>query len=193
MNRLVILYGCVLLSSTAIAEEQQSTFEASPLQAALATEEIDTILVSSSKEEADEAAFILSEIEFIEEEDLELGFDTKDYLPEGFSPYEVYFDLNSVTFVEDHQELDLGFDTSVYLPNGFDPYLDTTAVSSFNFIEAEDTDLGFDTMDYLPAGFSPYEVYFDLNSIIYIDINELDERVSICPWITTENNHTINY
>ena len=193
MNRLVILYGCVLLSSTAIAEEQQSTFEASPLQAALATEEIDTILVSSSKEEADEAAFILSEIEFIEEEDLELGFDTKDYLPEGFSPYEVYFDLNSVAFVEDHQELDLGFDTSVYLPNGFDPYQDSKAVSSLNFIEEEDVDLGFDTMNYLPEGFSPYEVYFDLNSLIYIDINELDEEISICPWTTTENDHTINY
>ena len=37
----------------------------------------------------------LSEIEFVEEESvLDLGFDTTDYLPEGFNPYESFFASN---------------------------------------------------------------------------------------------------
>ena len=188
MNRLVILYGCVLLSSAAIAEEQQSAFETNALEVTLSTEEMDTILVSPANDQADEAAVILSEIEFIEEEDLELGFNTKDYLPDNFDPHKFYFDVNSVDFVEEEQELSLGFETSAYLPNGFDPYTDSLTISSINFIEEEDIDLGFDTKDYLPEGFSPYEFYFDLDSIIYIDINEWDDEISIYPCSTTLEN-----
>jgi len=44
----------------------------------------------------------INTIKYIEEEEvIDLGFDTADYLPEGFNPYEVYFDLNSVQFIED--------------------------------------------------------------------------------------------
>ena len=188
MNRLVILYGCVLLSSTAIAEVQQSVFDTSPLQEALSTEEMDTILVSPTNDKMDETTLVLSNIEFIEEEDLELGFDTKDYLPDNFDPHRFYFNMESVVFLEEEQELDLGFETSAYLPNEFDPYTETLTVGSINFMEEENIDLGFDTKDYLPEGFSPYEFYIDLNSIIYIEMDEWDNEISICPWVTTSEN-----
>ena len=40
--------------------------------------------------------FDLNSIEFIEEEEvIELGFDTAEYLPAGFDAYAFYFDVNS--------------------------------------------------------------------------------------------------
>lgn len=176
MNRLAILYGCVLLTSSAIAEEQQSSFEIKDLPTVVAYEEV----AVSSSDKLDEASLILSDIKFIEEEEIELGFQTSDYLPEGFDPHKVYFDLNSVEFIGDGQEFDLGFDSSNYLPEGFDPYNDTIGATSINYMKDEEVNLGFDTMDYLPEGFSPFEPYLDLDSIPYIEIDDLeDEEASI--------------
>ena len=66
----------------------------------------------------------LSEINFIEEEeDFDLGFDTKPYLPENFDPYSVPVDPMSVSYIEDDEtDLDPDIDTSLFLPVGFDPY-----------------------------------------------------------------------
>ncbi|MAU26932.1 MAG: hypothetical protein CMH48_06835 [Muricauda sp.] len=66
--------------------------------------------------------FDIHSIEFIETSgDIELGFDTAKYLPEGFNPYVGKVSVKSLNYIEDEQ-VELGFDTSEYLPEGFDPY-----------------------------------------------------------------------
>lgn len=169
MNKLMVICGCVLLSGAAIANEKQNESGNHP-----------TGCISEDVI-CDTAELDLNEIVFIEEEDLNLGFDTADYLPENFDPHKTYFDLNSIPYIEDEGDFDLGFDTVDYLPEGFNPYTDIIPVKSINYIEMEDMELGFDTKEYLPQGFSPYEPYFDLNSIQYIEEeeDELELNLSI--------------
>lgn len=146
MNKLLLIYGCILLGSVAIANNQQSTTS-------------DFAKENTSHEVKESFPELnLNEIIFVEEDtEIDLGFNTADYLPEGFNPYEPYFNLDSITYIED-EELELGFDTSAYLPEGFDPYTEVVPVNSINFIEEESIDLGFDTKKYLPEAFSPYEI-----------------------------------
>lgn len=67
--------------------------------------------------------FDIDSIEFIEEDsDLELGFDTSNYLPENFNPYHGTFTLSALNFMELCDEIELGFETSEYLPEGFTPF-----------------------------------------------------------------------
>ena len=103
-----------------------------------------------------ERDYVLS-IPFIEEaEEIDLGFDPADYLPEDFDPHKVYFDLNAIEYVEFGND-ELGFDTAPYLPEGFDPYTDVVPVGSVNYIKDDEIDLGFDTAKYLPKNFDPYK------------------------------------
>jgi len=99
----------------------------------------------------------LSTIVYIEDEEvIDLGFDTADYLPEGFDPYKVYFDLNSVTLVE--EEIKLDFDSKANLPADFDAYAYPTDIKGFNYIDANDTiELDFDSTKHLPEGFDVYK------------------------------------
>ena len=178
MNKLLLIYGSVLLSSTAIANDQQNakvvevqSETPGSLENSLTTLNISAELNNSTSEMNDYASYELNlnEVAYIEEEpELDLGFDTSDYLPEGFNPYESYFDLNSIIYLENKVELALGFDTQTYLPEDFNSYTDVVDVHSINYMEEEDMDLGFDTKDYLPEGFSPYEVYVDLKAIPYV-------------------------
>lgn len=98
----------------------------------------------------------LSTIVYIEEEEvIDLGFDTADYLPEDFDPYKVYFDLNSVTVIA--AEIEIDFDSKANLPTDFDAYAYPTDCESFNYIDADDTlVLNFDSTNNLPEGFDPY-------------------------------------
>ncbi|NNL09369.1 MAG: hypothetical protein HKP38_09115 [Croceitalea sp.] len=184
MNKLLAIYGCLLLSSLSIADQQVSTVANSAEKVVLAKSNLETSFTALNISVAnnDDAplyvmhfeakkpiSLSLKEIEFIEEEDMELGFDTEDYLPENFNPKKVYFDLNSISYVEEEIDTDLGFDSSAYLPENFNPYATPINVSSINYIELEDMKLGFETSEYLPEGFDPYEVYFDVNSISFIE------------------------
>lgn len=103
----------------------------------------------------DVEVFDVNSIEYIEEdEQIELGFDSADYLPEGFDPYEVYFDLNAVQFEEEEIEIS---DLTKYLPEGFDSYAYSTDVQSINYIDENDSfEVDFDTKKYLPKGFNAY-------------------------------------
>lgn len=104
----------------------------------------------------------IDEITFIEiEEEIELGFDTTAYLPEGFNAYKgMEFAINELEVIEVEEEVDLGFDTTNYLPKGFNPY----AAMEFEFEDIfadivlieEEIDLGFDISAYLPEGFDAY-------------------------------------
>jgi len=52
---------------------------------------------------------------------IELGFDTNDYLPEDFNPYKEEVPVNGINFMEE-ETIDLGFETADYLPENFNPY-----------------------------------------------------------------------
>jgi hypothetical protein len=54
-------------------------------------------------------------------EDIDLGFDTKQYLPEDFNPYAVgELNLDEIIYIEEEEEaIELGFDPSMYLPQDF--------------------------------------------------------------------------
>ena len=58
------------------------------------------------------------------EEEVNLDFETKNYLPEHFNPLKGKYDLdwNSIKLVEMDEEVSLDFDTKDYLPQGFNPY-----------------------------------------------------------------------
>ncbi|MEM9077188.1 MAG: hypothetical protein AAGC43_09115 [Bacteroidota bacterium] len=192
MNRLAILYGCVLLSSSAIAEIQQGAWDIASAEVILESEGRFETMNIEVNEDSDTFYFDINEIQYIEEEEAELGFDTRDYLPEDFDPYTVYFNVNSIEYVEYEEDAQLGFDVAQYLPEGFDPYSQVVGVGTINYIEEEDVDLGFDSAGYLPQGFSRFEVYFDINSIIFIEIDELDEQAVMLPWCTQLENEPYN-
>ena len=104
----------------------------------------------------DKGELDINTIVYIEEEEvIDLGFDTADYLPEDFDPYKVYFDLHSVTVVE--AEIEIDFNSKTNLPADFDAYAYPTDSTSFNYIDADDTIiLDFDSTTDLPEGFNPY-------------------------------------
>lgn len=192
MDKLLLIYGCVLMCSSAIAEEQQGK---STVAIPAETERADTTgtfentftalninvggkrLVSAYYVDQGCFELNLNEIEFIEDEsEVDLGFDTSAYLPEGFDPYKPYFDLGSIIYLESEVGLQLGFDTLDYLPAGFDPYSEALDVNSINYVyvEEEESGLGFETKDYLPEGFSPYEAHIDFDNISYAGDFEVD-------------------
>lgn len=100
---------------------------------------------------------VINSINYIDEDtDFELGFDTSDYLPEGFDPYEIYFNLDAVVFIED--EVADNVKTKKYLPANFNAYAYPTDVAAFNYIDTYDiVELDFDTHAYLPEGFDAHK------------------------------------
>ncbi|SDF13882.1 hypothetical protein SAMN05421636_11312 [Pricia antarctica] len=100
---------------------------------------------------------LINSITYIEDDsDFELGFDTADYLPEGFDPYEIYVNLDAVIFIEDEVADDVK--TKRHLPANFDAYAYPTDVAAFNYIDQNDAfELDFDTQAYLPEGFDAYK------------------------------------
>ncbi len=103
----------------------------------------------------DVEVFDINTVEYIEEEEeIDLGFDVADYLPDGFDPHKMYVDLNAIAYVEEELEI---ADLSKYLPEGFDAYAFPTDVHSINYIDENDSfTLDFDTKKHLPEGFNPY-------------------------------------
>ncbi len=100
--------------------------------------------------------FDINSIAYIEDEiEIDLGFDTADYLPEDFDAHQVYFDINGVDYIE--EDFDIEWDTKEYLPKEFNAYAYPTDVQSINFIDGSDTiEVGFDTADYLPEDFNAF-------------------------------------
>ncbi|GAB5476412.1 MAG: hypothetical protein Mars2KO_45110 [Maribacter sp.] len=112
--------------------------------------------VFAADPETEKEDFDINSITYIQEEDeIELGFDVADYLPEGFDPYAFYFNLDSVEFIEEEWSLD--FDTAQYLPEGFDAYADPVGIEGINYIDENDAiELDLTTENYLPEGFNAY-------------------------------------
>lgn len=79
-------------------------------------------LLSAKAEKTTEENFNITSVMFIEQEaEVKLDFDTSQYLPEGFNPYQDNFSVKSLNFIED-DVIDLEFETSDYLPENFNPY-----------------------------------------------------------------------
>lgn len=114
-------------------------------------------------------------VTYIEEEEVvDLGFDTADYLPENFDPTKFYVNLDAITYLEE-ECIALGLETSAYLPEGFDAYAAPQDIDGITYIDENDTIVtDFDASEHLPEGFDPYEFYFDLNSIEYIEEEEIE-------------------
>ncbi len=173
MNKLILICGLMLLGSAAAKENVKSctetqtayvTSDVSQEMLAVNFETVETsiwsksIVIGSDTDCIENADLDLNEIVFIEEEpQIELGFDTAEYLPEGFDPYKLYVDLKAVEYVDEQEEINLGFNTADYLPANFNPYADPSDIEGMNYIEEEEQiELGFDTAEYLPENFDPY-------------------------------------
>ena len=68
--------------------------------------------------------FDINSIEVIEiEDEVELNFNPKDYLPEGFNALKGMHDLDwsTIELVELEEEVEFDFNPKDYLPNNFDP------------------------------------------------------------------------
>lgn len=131
--------------------------------------ELQKPFVEALQSEINPAQLSLDEISYLETgEDIELGFDTSEYLPLGFNAYEgMELNLDDIVFVESEETFDLGFNTADYLPKGFNAYegmgIDLS-VASYEvnlddipyIVVDEEFDLGFDTQKYLPKGFDAY-------------------------------------
>ena len=113
------------------------------------------VFASNLTTEKDER--VINSINYIEDDaEFELGFDTADYLPEGFNPFELYVNLDAVVFIEDEVTDDVN--TKKHLPANFDAYAYPTDVAAFNYIDENDAiELDFDTQAYLPKGFDAYQ------------------------------------
>jgi hypothetical protein len=67
----------------------------------------------------------VEDIEIVElEEDIEIDFDTTEYLPENFNALAGKNDIDwsKVELIELEEDIEIGFNTKDYLPRNFDPY-----------------------------------------------------------------------
>ncbi|WP_297796955.1 hypothetical protein [uncultured Eudoraea sp.] len=113
----------------------------------------------------DENQFDLNSIEYIEEENFDLGFNTSEYLPEDFDPYSYYVNLDSIAYVE---VLEVDIETEKNLPANFDVYANPSDFRDVSYIDPNDEiQLEIETEEYLPADFDPYatEVSIDNNTL----------------------------
>ncbi|MDC6365712.1 MULTISPECIES: hypothetical protein [Flavobacteriaceae] len=87
---------------------------------------VGTMMVTITKANEKEMSleeFDINKVEFIEDDQsLDLGFDTAEYLPENFDPYQGKFSVSAINFIDECEEIELGFETMEFLPSDFDPY-----------------------------------------------------------------------
>ncbi len=86
-------------------------------------------------------------------------------------------EVDSIVYLEEEDEAALNIETEAYLPSDFNAYAAPSNFQHVSFIEGDqlNIELGFSTHDYLPKEFSPYPFFFDIDSIEYIDENDLFE------------------
>jgi len=121
MIKLAFIFSTLFaVSSTTISNDNSdnliSECELSLLQASLFTNNSEVM-----PKELDWSTIELFEIE----EEVNLGFNSKDYLPKGFNPLKGLHDLDwsTIELFEIEEEVDLCFNTKDYLPGHFNPNL----------------------------------------------------------------------
>ena len=120
MNRLVLLFSVLItLNATAKINNNSNEFNSEE-------SELEKILFVNIEDSSFESIDINS-IEVIEiEEEVELGFDTANYLPKDFNALKGMHDLDwaSIELVELEEEIEICFDTAKYLPKDFNALKD---------------------------------------------------------------------
>ena len=167
MNKLVIC-GLVLLSTTATPQHESPLLDGVIEEVVLSIDpetihepqlhilEYNEYVINDGCSESTPEVVAWYDVTYLEEETLDLGFDTTLYLPDDFDPKAVPTDLDGINYMEEEIDLYPEFDTAEYLPEGFDPYDIYVDLDAIVYLEEEDLDLGFDTAKYLPIGFDPY-------------------------------------
>jgi hypothetical protein len=184
MNKLIILCGMVFLGITSTPQSNeteqisvQGEMVPVTLKVRIDHEKGDRFFTAPEAcEESDsETELDLSAIAYEELEESEnLGFDTREYLPENFNPYETYVDLNAIAFLEEREEDLIPGILKGLLPRDFDPYGAPADFMDVSYMENEDLALGFNTSRWLPEGFDAYSRELDLDSIVYIEEDTID-------------------
>ncbi|MGB5435942.1 MAG: hypothetical protein WBM98_08625 [Maribacter sp.] len=161
MKKVKLLFGIVILSTFIVSFTGSDKCDN--------TENNESLIITDLYPQFEENLILQAQTEnvkfeellYIEDEEIvNLGFDTADYLPYDFNPYQgMIFDLEDIIYVEEEEEIELNFNTSTYLPKNFNAYSNEALnVEDVMYIESEDEiDLGFDTADYLPKGFNPFK------------------------------------
>jgi len=194
MNKLFLVCGLVLMGITTTSQSEnpttdvnnQVTIESVSLAVNEHTlfwttdkEEFTLASMGNSKPDETSENLELHQIAYLEaEEVIDLGFDTREYLPENFDPATFYFDLEAVAYIEEYEGTNLDFNTEDYLPKDFNAYAEPVDFKDVSYMEETDYELGFDTATYLPEGFDAYETELDLNTIVYIE-EDIDWEIYI--------------
>jgi len=157
MIKLAFIFSTLFaVSSTTISNDNSdnltSECELSLLKASLFTNNSEVMST-----ELDWSSIELFEIE----EEVNLGFNSKDYLPDGFNPLKGLHELDwsTIELFEIEEEVNLGFNSKDYLPEHFNPLkglhdLDWSTIELFEI--EEEVEIDFDTNKYLPKRFCLY-------------------------------------
>jgi hypothetical protein len=177
MNKLFILCGMVFLGVTSTPQED-TTNELHAIHFTASTDFFGTdfTLPTEFREASDleSPSLLLSAIPYSEvEEEIDLGFDTSEYLPDNFDPSKVYVNFNELPYYEVAKAKELENSFLEYLPANFNAYAIPENFMDIAYMEEEDIDLGFDTKPYLPARFDAYTYDLDLSTIVYIEEEDL--------------------
>ena len=107
---------------------------------------------------------VLNNVNYIEDEgEIDLGFDTAEYLPLDFDPYTTYINLDAIPFIEDQVTVYYSLD---YLPEGFNPFAYPTLFRNIDYIDPTDEfELDFNSAEFLPEGFDPYNREVESNIV----------------------------
>lgn len=103
-------------------------------------------------------------ITYIEDEnEFDLGFNTADYLPLDFDPYQAYVDLDAIKFLDAEESV---MDYRAYLPADFNAYAYPENFRTIDYVDPTDEfTLDFDSAENLPDGFDPYSRTVDSNIV----------------------------
>jgi len=124
MYRLTLLFSLLITLTIYAKTENSSEFNNSSLE---------FITLKLNQFELEDNMFLdledltvnVEDIEVFElEEDIQIAFDTTEYLPKNFNVLAGKNDIDwsKVELIELEEEIELGFDTKDYLPMGFNPY-----------------------------------------------------------------------
>jgi len=182
MYRLILLFS-MLLTFNASANTQK----ASDVYLESKTENLEECTLSkilfNNNQNLDASNLEVNEIDVVNiEEEVEINFNTKNYLPKGFNALKGKdnLDFNTIEIIEIEEEVELNFDTKQYLPKDFNVLKGKDDVN-FNTIEIveieEEVTINFDTKIYLPKGFNALKGKDDLDwsKIKLVEIEEDDE------------------
>jgi hypothetical protein len=124
MYRLSVLFSLLITLTISAKTESHSDFNNSALE--FISLEIDQFeLEQNVFLELNDRTLNVEDIEVVElEEEVDINFDTAQYLPENFNVLagKNNIDWSKIELIELEEEVELGFNTKDHLPENFNPY-----------------------------------------------------------------------